>query len=81
MSVVRALPIGVLLVSGTVLAAQQVPTFRSQANFVEVDAIVVDKSGAFVPGLTMADFEVKENYALQAVSAFTYLDLRFAHQI
>jgi VWFA-related protein len=75
MRLVRALSLGVLLAGGALVIAQQLPTFRAQANFVEVDAIVVDKSGAFVPGLTMADFEVRENYSRQTVLAFAPIDL------
>jgi hypothetical protein len=33
-------------------------TFRAEVNYVEVDARVLDDQGAFVPGLTGADFEV-----------------------
>ena len=51
-------------------AAQQPPpqepppaplTFRAEANFVEVHAIVTDRDGAFVRDLTAEDFQIIED--------------------
>ena len=58
-------------------AAQQPPpvTFRAETNFVEVHAIVTDRSGAFVPGLTADDFEVYEDGKLQKPAVFSYVDV------
>jgi len=64
------------LVAGSVLAqAQQQPTFRSETNYVEVDAVVTDAGGHFVSGLTAADFEVSEQRRPQSISTFTYIDM------
>ncbi len=39
----------------------QPPTFRAQVNVVQVDAVVLDKQGNFVPDLRQEDFEVLED--------------------
>src|SRR4029434_7302036 len=58
-------------------AAGQQPavTFRAETNFVEVHAIVTDKTGAFVKGLTKDDFEIYEDGRLQAPTVFSYIDI------
>ncbi len=55
--------------------AQSSVTFRAETNFVEVHAIVTDRTGAFVRGLTADDFEVYEGGRLQKPSVFSYIDL------
>ena len=42
-------------------AASQAPALRLFARYVEIDAVVRDKNGRFIPGLTADDFEVFEN--------------------
>ena len=54
---------------------QPAVTFRTETNFVVVHAIVTDKSGAFVRGLTRDDFEVYEDGRLQAPTVFSFVDL------
>jgi VWFA-related protein len=68
-------PVGVFFFASALLAAQQGSVFRAQANYVEVDAIVTDRAGAFVQGLTAADFEVREGRAVQPIGAFSYVDI------
>ncbi|MCC6165170.1 MAG: VWA domain-containing protein [Acidobacteria bacterium] len=46
------------------------PTFRTDINFVRVDAIVTDKQGRPVADLTPADFEVLEDGKPQTVETF-----------
>jgi VWFA-related protein len=55
--------------------AQGAVTFRAETNFVEVHAIVTDRTGAFVRGLTADDFEVYEGGRLQKPSVFSMVDL------
>jgi VWFA-related protein len=50
-------------------------TFRSAANYVEVDAIVTDAAGLPVKGLTASDFQVLEDGRAQPVSVFSFVDL------
>jgi VWFA-related protein len=57
------------------VAAQQAPVFRAQANYVELTVIPTDKNGGIVEGLTAADFEVREEGKLQPVSLFANVDL------
>ena len=55
---------------------QQPPvTFRAEANFVEVHAIVTDRQGAFVKDLTAADFEVVEDGRAVKPTVFQLVDL------
>ncbi len=57
-------------------AAPQPPiTFRAEINYVEVDARVVDAQGAFVGGLTAADFQVLEDGKPQKVDAFSFVNI------
>jgi len=61
-----------VLALGTMLAAQQAPTFSSRVDMVRVD-VLVTADGRPVPGLTGEDFEVRDNGVLQDV-AFVSLD-------
>lgn len=76
-------------VAGVVLNAQAPPqdavnqppvTFRAEVNYVEVDARVLDAKGAFVPGLTAADFQLLEDGKPQKVDAFSFINIPVARQ-
>jgi VWFA-related protein len=62
----------------TLIAATQVasaaepktPTFPSRAELITVDAVVVDKDGKPVSGLTREDFVVKEDGKTQDIASF-----------
>ena len=78
-----------LLAVGVALGAQGAPqdqtiqppvTFRSEINYVEVDARVLDGQGAFVPGLTAADFQVLEDGKPQKVDAFSFINIPVERQ-
>ena len=45
-------------------------TFRVEINYVEVDAVVVDKRGEFVGDLQQADFQLFEDGKPQAIATF-----------
>ncbi len=68
---------GVLLV--TVPSAQQAPapsiTFQVEVNYVDIDAVVTDERGNFVPGLSKEDFELLEDGKPQAISTFSLVDI------
>lgn len=51
------------------------PTFRSGVTGVEVDAVVTDASGRFVPGLEVSDFVLLEDGQPRPISAFSLVDL------
>jgi VWFA-related protein len=78
-----------VLAVGVALGAQGAPqdqtiqppvTFRSEINYVEVDARVLDGQGAFVPGLTAADFQVLEDGKPQKVDAFSFINIPVERQ-
>lgn len=48
-----------MVLSGAAVSQEQ-PTFRSETVIREIAVSVTDKSGAFVEGLTLEDFEVRE---------------------
>ena len=50
-------------------------TFRAEANFVEVHAIVTDRNGGFVKDLTANDFEIIEDGRPVKPSVFQLVDL------
>ncbi len=55
----------------------QVPpvTFRVEINYVEVDAVVVDKKGDFVSGLQQGDFQVFEDGKPQTLTNFGLVEI------
>jgi len=66
------LVIGVGAGGGALLLGQQRPVFRTDVNFVTVDAYpLID--GRVVEGLTLADFEVREDGRPQHVESFEYV--------
>jgi len=50
-------------------------TFRVEANYIEVDAVVTDAQGKFIRDLTAQDFEVLEDKRAQKVDVFTLVDI------
>jgi len=50
-------------------------TFRAEVNYVEVDAVIRDAQGAFVRDLKKENFQVFEDGILQAVTAFSLIDI------
>ena len=67
-----------LLGTGTPAARQQQAPpviFRSEVNYVEVDATVTDAQGTPVPDLTQADFDLLEDGKPQKIASFSRVDL------
>jgi VWFA-related protein len=58
---------GLLLLLGPAVLAQEQPTFRAQSNVVLVPALVRDKSGEVVYGLQAKDFVIEDNGVPQPV--------------
>src|SRR5688572_13275466 len=54
-------------------------TFRSEINYVEVDVLVTDAQGRFVPGLTAADFELADAGKPQKIDVFHEIDVPIEH--
>lgn len=77
---------GLLVVlSGFTLRAGQAqepptPTFKAEVEYVEVDALVTDRDGKFVPNLTKDDFQVFEDGKLQTISNFSRIDIPLERQ-
>ena len=60
------------------IAQTQAPpsvTFQVEVNYVDLDAVVTDDNGNFVPGLTRDDFEVFEDGKPQKIEMFSYVEL------
>ena len=55
--------------------APQGPTFKTQVEYVEVDAVVTDQQGNFVRNLKKEDFQVFEDGRPQSVANFTVVDI------
>src|SRR3954469_24619836 len=55
--------------------ASQTPNFRVAVEGVEVDAIVTDRDGQFVRGLTQNDFQIFEDGKPQPISTFSIVDI------
>src|SRR5688572_5816276 len=74
---IAAVPL-LLLIAAVQVASQDAPapqpTFRAGINIVRVDAIVTDRSGNPVTGLTEADFEIVEDGKVQAIQQFRQVD-------
>ena len=75
-----------VLLGGSVLSSQstsspapqaqpQPPTFRLNVEYVEVDAVVTDRDGQFVRGLTKDDFQIFEDGKPQPISTFAVVDI------
>jgi VWFA-related protein len=75
-----ACALGAAALQAPVLRAQapQTPpsvTFSVEVNYVDVDVVVTDERGNFVPGLTRDDFEVFEDGKPQKVDTFAYVEI------
>ena len=55
---------------GAPQGGSQQPTFRATTNLVEVDAIILDDGGRFVPGLIADDVTILEDGKPQAIQQF-----------
>ena len=64
------------LAGGQLIVSDQQPPapFTTTANLVVVPAVVLDRRGQPVPGLTAADFQVREDGAAMAIEAFVAPD-------
>lgn len=60
----------IALLSSALVSAQQVPTFRSQVDLVNFGVVVTDKQGTPITGLTLDDFEIKEEGKPQTIKFF-----------
>lgn len=72
---VLAASLAALSIAAPVATQQKTPVFRSETNYVEVTARVVDNEGTFIDGLTAADFEIKEENRRQQVETVIRVDL------
>ena len=74
---------GALAIVPALIAAQSAQrpqaTFRSEINYVEVDVVVTDAQGRFVPGLTADDFELLDAGKLQRIEAFHEINVPIEH--
>ena len=77
----RLLTVSLVLLACSTLGSQgppsapQTPTFRVNVEYVEVDAVVTDRGGQFVRGLTKDDFQIFEDGKPQPISTFAVVDI------
>lgn len=75
------LAVFLVALGGSALSSQrgtpgpQTPTFRVNVENVEVDAVVTDRDGQFVRGLTKDDFQIFEDGKPQPISTFAIVDI------
>src|SRR5688500_5615185 len=55
--------------------APQMPIFKTEVEYVEVDVRVTDAQGRFVRDLAAADFQVFEDGKPQKIAAFSLVDI------
>src|SRR5262245_57896429 len=72
-----------LLVGGPPMRAQQStaqdqpqPTFRTEANYIRVDAYATTRDGVLVTDLRREDFEILEDGMPQAIDQFSPIEIR-----
>ena len=53
----------------------QAPQFKAEVEYVEVDVLVTNESGALVRDLTVDDFEISEDGRAQTIATFTLVDI------
>ncbi len=75
LSVVASALLACVFVATPLARQQQTPVFRSEANYVEVTARVVDKDGKFIDGLTAKDFQITEDNRRANVEQVFRVDL------
>jgi VWFA-related protein len=61
---------GAIVRAGQTPPVPQTPTFKLQVDFIEVDAIVTDANGNYVPDLKQEDFEIFEDGKAQSITNF-----------
>src|SRR5438128_2479767 len=64
------------LLAQTPAPQQPPPTFRTEANYVRVDAYPTNKDGTPVTDLRQEDFEILENGAPQEIEQFEHVVIR-----
>src|SRR5688572_28565249 len=52
-----------------------VPTFRAEVEYVEVDVLVADQEGRFVPSLRKEDFQIFEDGKPQTIANFALVEI------
>jgi VWFA-related protein len=53
----------------------QLPTFKAEVEYVEVDALVTDQRGAVVRDLRKEDFQILEDGKSQAIAGFAFVEI------
>ena len=66
---------GAALTAGQQPQSPDVPTFKVQVDYVEVDVVVADRNGDLVRDLKKEDFQVLEDGKAQTISSFSMIDL------
>lgn len=74
---VIVLAIGAALSAGQTSQSQAppTPTFKAEVEYVEVDALVTDEQGRFVPDLRKEDFQIFEDGKPQTIASFALVEI------
>jgi VWFA-related protein len=78
-ALLRAVFLPAAVVGASIFATAQQPapsaTFQVEVHFIDIDAVVTDERGNFVPDLTKEDFELLDDGQPQDISAFSLVDI------
>src|SRR5262245_7332279 len=72
---VVSLTVGLAGVLCLAVFAQEPPTFKAEVEYVEVDALVTDQSGALVKDLKKEDFQIFEDGKSQSIAGFAFIEI------
>ena len=59
--------------------APQTPTFKAEVEYVDVDAVVTDATGAVVKDLRKEDFRIFEDGKSQSIAGFAFVEIPVVH--
>ena len=74
----RSIPAVIVVLGGVLcasVASQELPTFKAEVEYVEVDALVTDQSGALVRDLKKEDFQIFEDGKSQSIAGFAFIEI------
>jgi VWFA-related protein len=74
-AVMLAMAASIAVTLASQLASPPTPTFRTDVEYVEVDALVTDEQGRFVSNLQKDDFQIFEDGKAQTIVSFALVEI------